>query len=66
MPELLRQTLGEHIAVEAVLAGGLWQSKVDPSQLENSLLHLAVNARDAMPNGGRVTIETSNAHLDDA
>lgn len=66
MSELLRRTLGEHISVETVLAGGLWQSKVDPNQLENSLLNLAVNARDAMPDGGRITIETSNAHLDDA
>ena len=66
MSELLRRTLGEHISVETVLAGGLWQSKVDPSQLENSLLNLAVNARDAMPDGGRITIETANAHLDDA
>ncbi len=62
--ELLRRSLGEHIEVEAVLGGGLWKAKVDKGQLQNALLNLAVNARDAMPEGGKVTIETSNAHLD--
>jgi CheY-like chemotaxis protein len=52
--------------VETVLAGGLWRSFVDPGQLENAILNLCVNGRDAMPDGGRLTIETSNAHLDDA
>jgi signal transduction histidine kinase/ActR/RegA family two-component response regulator len=66
MSELLRRTLGEDIAIETVLAGGLWQTRVDANQLENVLLNLAVNARDAMPNGGKLTIETANAHLDDA
>lgn len=66
MSELLRRTLGEHVSVETVLGGGVWPVLADPSQLENSLLNLAVNARDAMPEGGRITIETSNAHLDDA
>ncbi len=66
MSELLRRTLGEQISIETVLAGGLWRTHADPSQLENSLLNLAVNARDAMPEGGRITLETSNAHLDDA
>jgi signal transduction histidine kinase/ActR/RegA family two-component response regulator len=65
MSELLRRTIGEQIAVETVLAGGLWKSYADPGQLENAILNLAVNARDAMPEGGRLTIETANAHLDD-
>jgi signal transduction histidine kinase len=66
MSELLARTLGDQVAIETVLAGGLWHITIDPSQLENSLLNLAVNARDAMPDGGRITIETSNAYLDDA
>ena len=66
MSDLLRRTLGEHIAIETVLAGGLWQTRVDANQLENVLLNLAVNARDAMPTGGRMTIETANASLDEA
>jgi signal transduction histidine kinase len=64
--ELLRRTLGETVALETVLSGGLWSSHVDPNQLENAVLNLVVNARDAMPNGGKVTIETANSHLDDA
>jgi CheY-like chemotaxis protein len=64
--DLLRRTLGEDIAIETVLAGGLWQTRIDANQLENVMLNLAVNARDAMPNGGKLTIETANAHLDDA
>ena len=66
MSELLRRTLGETISLEAVLGGGLWQTQADPNQLENAILNLAVNARDAMPDGGRLTIETANAHLDKA
>lgn len=65
MSELLRRTLGERIHLETVLAGGLWPTHVDPNQLENTILNLAVNARDAMPAGGKLTIETSNAFLDD-
>jgi signal transduction histidine kinase/DNA-binding response OmpR family regulator len=65
MSELLRRTLGEQITVAPVLSGGLWRSNVDPNQLETAILNLAVNARDAMPNGGRLTIETANAHLDE-
>ena len=66
MSELIRRSLGETIQVETVLGGGLWRTFVDPSQLESSLLNLAVNSRDAMPEGGRLTIETANASLDDA
>lgn len=65
MSELLRRTLGEQISVETVLAGGLWVTYADPPQLENAILNLAVNARDAMATGGKLTIETNNAHLDD-
>ncbi len=65
MSELLRRTLGEAIQLETVLAGGLWRIHVDANQLENSIINLAVNARDAMPDGGRITIETSNSHLDE-
>jgi signal transduction histidine kinase/ActR/RegA family two-component response regulator len=66
MSELLRRTLGENVAIETVLAGGLWQTRVDANQVENILLNLAVNSSDAMPNGGKLTIETANAHLDEA
>ena len=65
MSELLRRTLGETVTVETVLAGGLWKTAIDPNQLENAILNLAVNARDAMPDGGRLTIETANCHLDE-
>jgi nitrogen fixation/metabolism regulation signal transduction histidine kinase len=66
MSELLRRTLGEAIAIETVLAGGLWMISADSGQLENAIINLALNARDAMPDGGRLTIETANTFLDDA
>jgi signal transduction histidine kinase/CheY-like chemotaxis protein len=66
MAELLRRTIGETIDLECALAGGLWRTCVDQPQLESAILNLAVNARDAMPEGGKLTIETLNAHLDDA
>jgi CheY-like chemotaxis protein len=65
MGELLNRTLGETILIETVLAAGLWQIEVDGAQLESALLNLCVNARDAMPGGGKLTIETANAHIDD-
>jgi len=66
MSELLRRSIGESITVETVLAGGLWKTAIDPNQLENAILNLAINARDAMPEGGRLTIETANTYLDEA
>ncbi len=66
MEELVRRTVGPTIEVEVVGAGGLWATRVDPSQLENALLNLCINARDAMaPDGGRLTIETANKWLDE-
>lgn len=64
--EILRRALGETIHLETVLADGLWKVHVDQNQLENAVINLAVNARDAMPHGGRLTIETAKCHLDDA
>ncbi len=64
MDDLMRRTLGERVNVELVLGGGLWRSEVDPTQLESAILNLAINARDAMPRGGPLTIEASNARLD--
>ena len=63
--ELIRRTVGPEIAIEVVEAGGLWATLVDPPQLENALLNLCINARDAMPGGGRITIETANKWLDE-
>lgn len=65
MSDLLRRTLGETVQTEVILAGGLWRVHVDANQLETVILNLVVNARDAMPEGGRLTIETANAHLDE-
>jgi PAS domain S-box-containing protein len=64
MEELIRRTVGPSIHVEVVGAAGLWLALVDPPQLENALLNLCVNARDAMPDGGRITVETANRWLD--
>ncbi|MBB3900580.1 PAS domain S-box protein [Methylobacterium brachythecii] len=64
MEELVRRTIGPEIALEVVAGAGLWAAMVDPSQLENALLNLCINARDAMPDGGRITIETHNKWLD--
>jgi PAS domain S-box-containing protein len=65
MEELIRRSVGPVVTVEVVGATGLWTTLVDPPQLENALLNLCINARDAMPDGGRITIETANKWLDD-
>jgi PAS domain S-box-containing protein len=65
MSDLLRHSLGAEIQLETVLAAGLWRTHADPNQLENVILNLAVNSRDAMPGGGRLTIETQNSFLDE-
>ena len=65
MEDLLRRTIGPLHALEIVTAGGLWTTLCDPNQLESAILNLAINARDAMPDGGKLTIETANAYLDD-
>ena len=64
MDDLLRRTLGESIAFDTILSSDIWQTLCDPHQLENAILNLAINGRDAMPDGGRLSIETNNATLD--
>lgn len=66
MSDMLRRTLGEKIQIETVIAGGLWNTLADPNQVENTVLNLAINGRDAMPDGGKLTLEVANAFLDDA
>jgi PAS domain S-box-containing protein len=66
MRDLLRSTMHESVSLEIVTAGGLWMTLCDPHQLESAILNLAINARDAMPAGGKLTIETCNTHLDRA
>ncbi len=65
LSELVRRTVGPQIEVQTIASSGLWAALVDANQLENALLNLCINARDAMPNGGKITIETGNRWLDD-
>ena len=65
LADLLNRSLGETIHVEIVAGAGLWRIEADASELESALLNLAVNARDAMPNGGKITLETANSYLDE-
>lgn len=64
MGELLQRSINESIALDMRLTGHLWTAEADPNQLESALLNLVINARDAMPNGGSLTVETTNRHLD--
>ena len=64
LEDLVRRTVGPEVEVEVVESVGLWATRVDPNQLENALLNLCINARDAMPEGGRLTIETANRWID--
>jgi CheY-like chemotaxis protein len=66
MEDMLRRSLGEEIEVEMVISGGLWNTLVDTTQVENAVLNLCINARDAMDGAGKLTIEVGNAYLDDA
>jgi two-component system NtrC family sensor kinase len=66
LSDFLRRTLGEDISLEIVGSGGVWPVEVDPAELEAAILNLALNARDAMQDGGKLTIEASNSYLDDA
>ena len=66
LTNLLRRTIGESIEIEETVAAGLWTVMADRSQVENAILNLSINARDAMPEGGKLTIELGNAHLDSA
>jgi PAS domain S-box-containing protein len=66
MSELMHRALGETIEIEVVLGAGLWRIEADANELERAILNLAVNARDAMPEGGKLTVETANCHIDEA
>jgi PAS domain S-box-containing protein len=66
MSELLRRSLGETVEVQTTFADGVWQTMADANQLESAVLNLAINARDAMPNGGKLVIETANVFLNEA
>ncbi|WP_338665511.1 PAS domain-containing protein [Pararoseomonas sp. SCSIO 73927] len=66
MEDLLRRSIGEAVEIETVVSGGLWNTLIDPAQIENAMLNLAINARDAMDGTGRLTIEVGNAFIDDA
>jgi len=66
MSDLLNRTLGETIEVETIQSARIWPVEIDVNQMENALLSLAVNARDAMPDGGKLTIEVANTHIDEA
>ncbi len=65
MEDLIRRTVGPAVQLETVSSAGLWPSLIDPSQLENAILNLCINARDAMPDGGKITVETCNRWMDD-
>jgi CheY-like chemotaxis protein len=66
MDELLRRSLGEGIEIETIVAGGLWNVLIDPGNMENAIVNLAINARDAMQGTGKLTIEAGNGYLDEA
>ncbi|OCW58546.1 PAS domain S-box protein [Hoeflea olei] len=65
MEDMLRRSIGESIGIEVIVAEGLWNTSADPTQVENAILNLAINARDAMGDAGKLTIEASNTRLDD-
>jgi signal transduction histidine kinase len=65
MCDMLHRTLGEAVQVECVYGAGLWRCYADPGEVENAILNLCINGRDAMPKGGKLTVETANAHIDD-
>ncbi len=66
MEDILQRSLGEEIEIETVISGGMWNTSIDPAQVENAVLNLAINARDAMEGQGKLTIEVGNAYLDEA